>query len=360
MDTREKQLLNDYQRVFPLTPRPFREVGNALGVSESTVISMLNRLITNGKVSRVGATFVPGRVGATMLGALSVPDARLLEVAEIVNAYPEINHNYEREHAFNLWFVATSESEREVEGVMREIQRVAGCGPALFLPAVESYHVDLGFDLAASPGEERVRQHPEALAPIELSTAERSLVAVLQDGLPLRPAPYAELARSTGMTEADVIHWIGRSLRQRLLDRFGVIVNHRELGYQANAMVVWDVPSPQIPDIGRRVAALDFVTLCQRRLRRHLPYWRYNLYCLIHGKDRGEVMRYVARLRSECRLARYPEQVLFSRQCFRQRGARYLKSQSPRPRELATKSFADRLLSRFMPAGMRPFSPKRS
>ncbi len=105
------------------------------------------------------------------------------------------------------------------------------------------------------------------------------------------------------------------------------------------------------------------MTLCQRRLR-HLPYWRYNLYCLIHATDREQASQHLATLRSECGLESYPEQVLFSRQCFRQRGARYFKAEivgvhAKRTREPALKRFAERLRSRLAPAGARLFSPKR-
>ena len=108
-----------------------------------------------------------------------------------------------------------------------------------------------------------------------------------------------------------------------MVSRLGIIVRHHELGYTANAMVVWDVPDHAVRAAGRRAAAAPCVTLCYQRLRA-LPEWRYNLYCMIHGTDRDRVSGEIAALRANCDLVQYPFEVLFSRQRFKQRGARYL------------------------------------
>ncbi|MDX1576110.1 MAG: AsnC family protein, partial [Kiloniellales bacterium] len=106
------------------------------------------------------------------------------------------------------------------------------------------------------------------------------------------------------------------------VSRFGVVVSHRELGYRANAMVVWDVPDDRADDCGRRLAALSFVTLSYRRPRRP-PAWPYNLFCMIHGTDRRQVLAQVEAATREVGLAGCDRAVLFSRRCFKQRGARY-------------------------------------
>jgi DNA-binding Lrp family transcriptional regulator len=101
----------------------------------------------------------------------------------------------------------------------------------------------------------------------------------------------------------------------------GVIVRHRSLGYDANAMVVWDVPDDCVSDAGRRMSAFEFVTLCYRRPRR--PHWPYNLFCMIHGKERETVLAQTELLAQGCGLGDVPREVLFSRRCFKQRGACY-------------------------------------
>jgi hypothetical protein len=100
-------------------------------------------------------------------------------------------------------------------------------------------------------------------------------------------------------------------------------VRHHELGWTANAMCVWDVPDGEVSALGRRLATRHGVTLCYRRAR-DLPTWRYNLYCMIHGRARSEVEVHVAQINQELGLADYPHTVLFSLRRYKQCGARYV------------------------------------
>jgi DNA-binding Lrp family transcriptional regulator len=157
---------------------------------------------------------------------------------------------------------------------------------------------------------------------MRIDDTDRRLLAAIEDGLPLVPQPYAAVARRLALGEADVLARLNRLHADGIISRFGLVVRHHELGYRANAMVVWDVPDGQVDHIGRRLAAYDFVTLCYRRPRR-LPVWPYNLFCMVHGRDRETVHEQIARLNAEQSLAALPQDVLFSRRRFKQRGARY-------------------------------------
>lgn len=142
----EKRLLNDFQHGFPLSERPFAELGARLGLAEDQVLATLQQLQAEGFLTRVGAVFRPNRVGASTLAALAVPEARLAEVADLVSAYPEVNHNYEREHEFNLWFVVTAPDRARLRQVLDEIQARSGL-KVLDLPLQEDYFINLGFPL---------------------------------------------------------------------------------------------------------------------------------------------------------------------------------------------------------------------
>ncbi|MCO5763208.1 MAG: Lrp/AsnC family transcriptional regulator, partial [Chromatiaceae bacterium] len=126
LDHLDRRLLNDFQAGIPLAARPFARMGEQLGLSEAEVIARLRRLTEAGAVSRVGPVFRPKQVGASTLAAMAVPPPRLAEVASLVSAYPEVNHNYEREHHFNLWFVLTAPDQASLERVRDEIGRRAG------------------------------------------------------------------------------------------------------------------------------------------------------------------------------------------------------------------------------------------
>lgn len=142
----ERRLLNDFQQGLPLDARPFKHIAEELGISEQEVLDSLQRLQEAGAVSRVGPVFRPNGIGASTLAAMSVPEDRLQAVADLVSAYPEVNHNYEREHAFNLWFVVTAANEHTLLGVLDEIEERTGLR-VLDLPMLDDYFIDLGFRL---------------------------------------------------------------------------------------------------------------------------------------------------------------------------------------------------------------------
>lgn len=142
----EKELLDGFQREFPLTPRPYRAIAERLGCDEDTVLDLLARMKEAGLITRVGPVFAPHRAGASTLAAMAVPPERLHEVAALVSEYDEVNHNYEREHGFNLWFVLAAPSAERVAEVLDEIASRTGI-PAMDLPLEEAFHIDLGFPL---------------------------------------------------------------------------------------------------------------------------------------------------------------------------------------------------------------------
>jgi len=142
----EKCLLNEYQPGFPLCPEPYAEIAMQLGVAEADVILTLESLQRRGFISRVGPVFAPQRAGASTLAALAVPEDRLESVANLVSAYAEVNHNYQREHAWNLWFVVTAPDQGRVKQVLADIEAATGLA-VLNLPLERAFYIDLGFPL---------------------------------------------------------------------------------------------------------------------------------------------------------------------------------------------------------------------
>jgi DNA-binding Lrp family transcriptional regulator len=142
----EKRLLNEFQRGFPLSHAPYADIAYDLDVHEADVIECLRSLRDRGLLSRIGPVLAPKRIGASTLAAMSVPEAALERIADLVNGFAEVNHNYEREHDINLWFVVTAPNEIRLRQVLKEIETCAGYR-VYNLPMLESYHIDLGFPL---------------------------------------------------------------------------------------------------------------------------------------------------------------------------------------------------------------------
>jgi len=142
----DKKLLNDYQDNFPLSATPFLDIARKLGVDEKTVIERLKILQNKGMISRTGPVFKANGIGVSTLAAMSVEEGRLTEIANLISCYEEVNHNYEREHEYNLWFVVTADNKTQLDNVVKDINLQTGI-KTLVLPMLEDYHINLGFKL---------------------------------------------------------------------------------------------------------------------------------------------------------------------------------------------------------------------
>ncbi len=142
----EQHLLNDFQRDMSLSATPYADMAKQLGVSENEVLQSIQSLEERGVISRVGPVFRPNRIGVSTLAAMSVPEDQLECVARIVSAFPEVNHNYQRDHDYNLWFVVTASSEEHLDIVLYEIELHTEHS-LMSLPMLDDYFIDLGFTL---------------------------------------------------------------------------------------------------------------------------------------------------------------------------------------------------------------------
>jgi DNA-binding Lrp family transcriptional regulator len=141
-----KQLLNNYQQDFPLTATPYLSIAEQLGVSEAEVLSAFQNLSQQNYISRIGPVIAPNYIGASALVAMAIPEADLQRVADLISAYPNVNHNYERENRFNLWFVLMADDTAQLETLISEIEQQTGYS-AMLLPMLADYYINLGFEL---------------------------------------------------------------------------------------------------------------------------------------------------------------------------------------------------------------------
>ena len=146
LDTVDQQLINHYQRNLPVCERPYREMAETLGISEDEVISRLAVLQQQQVLSRVGPVFEHSQAGASLLAAVAAPVEQIDLVAARISSAPGVNHNYAREHLYNLWFVMTAPDEDTLDERLDELEHQLKL-PILRLPMVEGYHIDLGFDI---------------------------------------------------------------------------------------------------------------------------------------------------------------------------------------------------------------------
>lgn len=312
MDVLDRRLLNDFQRDFPLVPRPYADVGRLLDLPEDEVIERLRLLSDTGRISRIGATVRPNTAAASTLAALAVPPARIEAVAALVGQEPGVNHSYLRESPdWNLWFVATAPDDAALAATLARIEAATGL-PVLDLRLKHAFNIDLGFCLE---GQRRIMPQRPPANMAALRDDDRPILQALSRGMALDPNPYA----LAGRREDEVIARIHALSAAQIVTRLGVIVKHRSLGWTANAMVVWNLPEPQIAAVGPQLAAVPGVTLCYQRVTQ--PGWPWGLFCMIHAQSRAEALAVLDRARALPGLGGADHRVLFSTRCFTQRGA---------------------------------------
>ena len=244
-------LLNDWQHGFPLVREPFAHIAHACGADQAAVLARFQALQDQGSMGRIGGVFAPGAGGAALLAAMAVPPERMAAVAAQVSAHPGVNHNYEREHAFNLWFVMTGRDAATVEAAMQTLQQATGLR-ALRLRMERAYRIDLGFDLhhSTAPAPMRASRVPSDA----LTLLDQPLAACVEQGLPITARPFDAWAQTLQTTPEAVLERLRAWLHAGTLKRFGVVVRHHELGFAANAMTVFDVPDALVDRCGEALA----------------------------------------------------------------------------------------------------------
>jgi len=322
MNELSRQFINRYQGSFPLVEDPFTPVAAELGIDHDELIELIQGLLDEGLLSRFGPLYDASSMGGSItLAALSVAPESYQEVTGLVNAMPEVAHNYQREHSLNMWFVIATETPELLQQTLDRIEQVTGL-PVYNFPKLQTFYLGLWLHLDADGG---VSTEPVA-GPLKqggmiIDELDRMIVQSTQEGLPLQPAPYSEIAKACDSDTQTVIQRMQRMLERGVIRRIGAIPNHYRLGLNANGMSVWDVDDKRLLELGARIGRLEFVSHCYQRPR-HLPLWPYNLFAMIHGHDRDEVMlkqqQVADLLGSSCR----QHDVLFSTRILKKTGLR--------------------------------------
>ncbi|MFC7077002.1 siroheme decarboxylase subunit beta [Haloarcula halophila] len=346
IDDVDAALIDGFQSDFPIEERPFEAVGRELGVDPAEALDRVRRLRDDGVFRRFGPVLNPPVIGSSTLAAVSAPEDRFDEVAEVINGYRQVNHNYARDHEWNMWFVVTAGSRATRDEIIADIEARTGCD-VLVLPMLTDYYIDLEFPVvngdrfarearsdSGAPDEradpragERLDQTDASATRIsedaaaDLSELDRRLLLEIQEGFPLTATPYRDVADAVGAEVQDVLAAVEKLLADNCIKRIGCVVNHIVTGFDSNCMVVWDVPDDALDERGQAVGELPYVTLCYHRPRRPDQAWSYNLFTMIHGRESEAVDAKIDDL-ATAHLP-YDHDRLYSTATLKQTGARY-------------------------------------
>ncbi|ELY33453.1 siroheme decarboxylase subunit beta [Haloferax volcanii] len=330
IDEVDAALIDGYQSGFPVERRPFRVVAAELGIDEDDALDRVRRLRDDGVFRRFGPVLNPPVIGSSTLAAVSAPEERFDEVAEIINGYRQVNHNYRRAHDWNMWFVVTAGSRETRDRILDEIEERTGC-EVLNLPMLTDYYIDLEFPIvnddrfareslgATDVSATRISEDATG----DLSDLEARLLVEIQGGFPLTKTPYRDVADALDAAVDDVLVAVERLLADGCIKRIGCVVNHIVTGFRNNCMVVWNVPDDELDARGEAVGSLPYVTLCYHRPRRPEQGWEYNLFTMIHGRDADAVDEKIDELAADP--LPFDHERLYSTAKLKQTGAQYEK-----------------------------------
>ncbi len=307
----EKRLLHLVQTAFPLTPRPYHALAAALGVGEDDVIEMLQAFKDRHLLREIRAIFEARQLGFELaLIGFEMPADHLAEAAQIVNAHPGVSHNYQREHRLNLWFTLAVPHSFDIRAHAETLAQRCACANWLFLPGTAMHKRKAQFAIQGAEGEQwQAAQSVAPSAATMLASAslsrelQHAIMCALQHDLPLTTTPFAEMARQFAISEATLFAFIAELHARGVMSRFAGLLKHRNLGFTANAMVVWEISPDIVPAFVATVLQDRAVSHCYERVTS--PAWPYNMYTMLHGAERVQTDRLIAALAAQFGLTAY-------------------------------------------------------
>ena len=295
----DRRVLDRLQQAIPLTPQPYKAIADACGLTEAQVLERVAALSgpPPAPIRQISAIFDSRSLGyQSCLVAARVDPAQLARAADIISGHPGVSHNYQREHAYNLWFTLAvpPESRLGLEGTAAVLQRLSGADQLRLMPSLKLYKIGVKFDLggegeaSAPPSSESLSRAPNVACPEEKSfaigEADRRMIRVLQQHLPIESHPFDGWAHEAGVSVEQLLASARRYLELGVMRRFSAVLRHRSIGVSANAMGVWNVPPDQHDDFGAIAAQNPAVSHCY--LRPTYADWTYSLFTMVHGKTR--------------------------------------------------------------------------
>jgi DNA-binding Lrp family transcriptional regulator len=286
IDLFDKQLLNDIQWVFPLVDRPYLEISKRHNMSEDEVMRRIAYMKDMGLIRQINAIFDTRRLGyKSALVAFAVMPDQLDSVANEVNKHPGVSHNYERNHDFNMWFTLAVPPYGEMKRDLDRLASLDGVIKYRLLPTLKLYKIGVRLDMVnddtekPKPMDEVKQLNPKR---IEITENDKHFIRELQKDLKVIPEPFKEMAENLSITTTELFAKAKEYEKNGVMRRFAAILRHRDAGFSANGMVVWQVPDEKIDEIGYKLAAFPQVSHCYRR-----PVysdWPFNLFSMIHAR----------------------------------------------------------------------------
>lgn len=323
LDELDKSILNKAQAEFPLVPRPYAAIAEAVGCSEDEVLKRFAVLKQKGIIRQTSAIFDTRALGyKSTLVAMKFDPAQLDAGAEVINQHPGVSHNYKREHLYNLWFTLAVPREGNLKRVIDKLHADAGAQDTIILPTLRLYKIGVNFDMKAAVdlskgGELRVSDQLGDFRAV--TERDKAGIRVTQEDLPIVAEPFKAWAEQLGWSVDEIFAWLEDFKARKFYRRFAAILRHRAAGFADNAMAVWIVPEEKSDELGFQMAAYKAVTHCYKRPV--FESWPYNVFTMIHGRSKEDCEQVVQAIQADTGLETY--KMLYSTREYKKERVKY-------------------------------------
>lgn len=324
-DTTDKVILNLIQWDFPLTERPFAEIGKRLNISEEEAMKRTKAIKETGVIRQINAIFDTRRLGyKSALIAMSIKPEKLERVADEINKHQGVSHNYERDHEYNLWFTIAVPPDGSIQNDLADFAKLDGVIKYRLLPTLKLFKIGVKLDmLNDDPEDPKPTDKPKNVdkVPFIATDRDKDFIRELQKDVEVVPEPFNEPAKRLGITVEQLFERAKEYERIGVMRRFAAILRHRDAGFVANGMIVWKVPEEKIDDIGMKLAEYPQVSHCYQR-----PVyqdWPYNVFSMVHARTKEACEKFGKEMSKRLGITEY--KILFSSREFKKERVQYFE-----------------------------------
>jgi siroheme decarboxylase len=325
LDVIDKQILNDIQWSFPLVERPFLEMANKYHLTEDEVLNRTQRLKDIGIIRQISAIFDTRKLGyKSALVAFSVESNKIDYVANEINKHPGVSHNYERNHEYNMWFTLAVSPDADMKADLDKMAALDGVKKYRVLPTLKMYKIGVKLDM--------VNDDPEKPSPTDsvkkmegkaekISELDKDYIRQLQKDIEIIKEPFKPITDNLRISLEELFNKVREYQNIGIMRRFAAILRHRQAGFTANGMIVWNVPEENIDQIGLKIASFPQVSHCYRRPV--YPDWEFNLFSMIHARTIDAAEKIAKEISAIINIDKY--RILFSSREFKKERVKYFE-----------------------------------
>ncbi len=293
------ELLSIIQKNFPLSKHPYEEIAKILDVSEEDVLTTLKEQKENSVIRQISPIFDTKKLGySSSLVAFMIDEEDIDEAVKIINSHPGVSHNYERDHDFNIWFTlaVSPDSKLGLQKTVELLAKKTNAKDAITLPTLKMFKIAVKLNTTGKDAKKEKVAKRE-FKDIKLTPFHHKIIRQTQYDLPVCHEPFADIVEKEGISYDMLFDTLSELKSAGVMRRFAAILNHRKAGFNANAMVVWDIDPDKGEIIGKKAAEFSAVSHCY--LRPKYENWPYNLFTMIHGKTTDETNGIIESMASE-------------------------------------------------------------